>query len=285
MEHEKLFDEISTKLQELSHRDDNPAMPRVDRIQSQLRQFQSDLVETQNEFRQRIKSLESISVGSTESQQKLKIISEQLQQERNLNTKLNSDLAQSLEMNLKQQLEIQEIRARYLQSQLDEKKHQQSLQEKMKFLLQDLELEKALKQEAAIEYEKAKCRWQADSESQILEKKEVEDQLEMKNLEVQKLNQDIESLSHSLSEIQDSTKNQNEQMKNYISAAETKISDIKNILDKKSMESQDYYNHLQQALTQLQIFQQENMQLKIYIQKMNAYLEQKTTALTNEAQT
>jgi len=281
MEHEKLFDEISTKLQELSHREDGqPAPQRVDRIQSQLRQFQSDLAETQNEFRQRIKSLESISIVGSEPQQKMKVLSEQLQQERNLNTKLNSDLAQSLEMNLKLQLEIQEIRARFLQSQLDEKKHNQSLQEKIKFLMQDLELEKALKQEAAIEYEKAKSRWQADSESQNLEKKEIEDQVQMKSLEIEKLNQDIESLSQSLVEIQDSTKSQNDQMKNYVAAAESKINDLKNILDKKSIESQDYYNHLQQALTQLQIFQQENMQLKSYIQKMNAYLEQKTASIS-----
>lgn len=250
MEHEKLFDEISTKLQELSHHSEVQSPMRADQLQTQLRQFQSDLLETQSEFRLKIKNLESMATGSTDSQQKLKVLTEQLQQERNLNTKLNSDLAGSLEMNLKLQLEIQEVRARFMQWQVSEKKHTQSLQEKIKSLQQDLELQEALKDETMIEFEKAKSLWQSEQEG----------------------------FSASLVEIQESAKQQSDQMNDYVTAAEAKIADLKNILDKKSIESQDYYNHLQQALTQLQIFQQENLQLKSYIQKMNSFFEQRANS-------
>jgi len=61
---------------------------------------------------------------------------------------------------------------------------------------------------------------------------------------------------------------QSESMRQLTSTAERKLVELKLALDKKIIESNDYYSHLQQALTQIQILRQENTALKDYIQKL-----------------
>ena len=52
-------------------------------------------------------------------------------------------------------------------------------------------------------------------------------------------------------------------------AAEKKIMDYKMALDKKTLEAQDYYGHLQQTVTQVALLKKENSQLRDYVNRMN----------------
>ncbi len=45
---------------------------------------------------------------------------------------------------------------------------------------------------------------------------------------------------------------------------------MKVALDRKAIESNDYYSHLQQALMQIQVLRQENAALKEYVSKLTA---------------
>ena len=73
---------------------------------------------------------------------------------------------------------------------------------------------------------------------------------------------------HSFTDLEASARQQGEALKNLMTVAENKIVEIKVALDKKTIEAQDYYNHLQQSLTQMSILKQENAALKDYIEKL-----------------
>ncbi|MNL39982.1 hypothetical protein D3C87_1622940 [compost metagenome] len=49
---------------------------------------------------------------------------------------------------------------------------------------------------------------------------------------------------------------------------------MKLALDKKALEAQDYYSHLQQALTKVGVLNQENAAMKEYVTKLNYYHQQ-----------
>jgi regulator of replication initiation timing len=66
--------------------------------------------------------------------------------------------------------------------------------------------------------------------------------------------------------------------------AEKKIVELKMGLDKKMAEAQDYYSHLQQALSQVSILRQENSALKDYISKLTN-LHQQTQAAPSPSTT
>lgn len=275
-DHEKLFDEISSKLNELSHRDEGiqPHQQKLEKMQTQIRKFHSELQETQDEFRNKIRSLENVSISQNEVNQKLKAMTDQLNSERNLNTKLNTDLAKALEISLQLQLEVQGLKARAQQTHNEEKKYSQSLSEKLRTTQKDLELAIVVKDELAIEFEKAKNNFSLELQESMQRQEILENEISEKNKLIQNLNVEIESLSVSLNEIEQSAIQQNEAMKNLMSVAENKIVEMKLALDKKNIETQDYYNHLQQALTQVGLLKQENSSLKDYIVKVNAYLQQ-----------
>jgi len=278
-DHEKLFDEISYKLSELSHREEiQPQQQKLEKMQTQIRKFHSELQDTQDEFRNKIRSLENVTVNQSEFNQQMKVMTEQLNQERNLNTKLNADLGKSLEISLQLQLEIQGLKARSNQMQNDEKKYSYSLNEKIRHLQQELELSTAFKDEMAIEFEKAKVKFSNENQEFKGRQSALESVVEEKNKNIAALNEEIESLSESLNEIEQAALQQNDAMKNLMSVAENKIVEMKLALDKKCLESQDYYNHLQQALTQAGMLKQENSNLKDYIQKVNVYLQQQQTS-------
>ena len=82
--------------------------------------------------------------------------------------------------------------------------------------------------------------------------------------------EEIQSLSETLKEFENHSLQQAELMKNISSAAEQKIIELKVNFDRKHIECQDYYSHLQQALTQIQVLRQENNALKDYISKLTA---------------
>jgi chromosome segregation ATPase len=111
----------------------------------------------------------------------------------------------------------------------------------------------------------------ANLQSEVLHLNQTVD---AKNQEIHGLNQEIEKISTSFSEVESSAEKQNDVLKNLMEVAEGKIVEMKLALDKKSLEAQDYYSHLQQALTQLGVLKQENAALKDYIAKLNHYHQQ-----------
>lgn len=282
-EHEKLFDEICNKLNELSHRDDIslPQSNKIEKMQTQIKKFHSDLLDTQDEFRNKIKSLESLQVSKSEHNGQLKVLTEQLQTERTINTKLNADLVKSNEIALHLQLEMQGLKTRAQQIQNEERKYNLQLQEKIKNSQKDLELNDALKEELTLELAKTKNQYQMDRTEWANEKEQISTNIEElkqkmqdKDTQILALSNQIEDMQSSLNEIEEASQKQNENMKNLMTVAENKIVELKMGYDKKHIESQDYYNHLQQGLTQINLLKQENANLKEYVAKVNQFLQQ-----------
>ena len=87
--------------------------------------------------------------------------------------------------------------------------------------------------------------------------------LDMKTQEIQKANESLAEYDQHLEE-------QNELMKKLFEVAEKKMIELKMALDKKTIESQDYYSNLQQGATQIQALRQENSALKDYFDKVTA---------------
>lgn len=305
-EHEKLFDEICNKLNELSTRNDAEdesmkddavpaAQPKYEKMQVQMKKFHSDMMENQEGYKEKIKTLSSVSYGPEALDTQLKQLSDQLSMERANSNKLSSDLAKSLELGLQLQLEIQGVKARAMQMQADEKKYSSALLEKAKVLQRDLELNQALKDETAMELAKAKNAFAKEHEmwgeqrehmeSQIQELKnevhelkqnitDLQTTVQDKDQTIASLHQEIEKISTSFNEVEHSASQQNDVLKNLMDVAESKIVEMKLALDKKSLEAQDYYSHLQQALTQLSLHKQENTAMKDYVNKLNIYHQQ-----------
>lgn len=308
-DHEKLFEEICGKLSELSqHQQQEKPVSQpnqaLEKVQSQIRKFQSEMLETHTELHGKIKNIENVQFTQNDLALQLKQVTEQLNQERTNNTKLNTDLAKSLELSLQLQLEIQGLRARSQQFQNEEKKYSQSLMDKIKQLGRDLELLKALKDEAEQEFSKARASFIEQNETWKTERQELQNEIangkeqveavlkmreqlqaegEAKDATIQSLNEEIEKMSQGLTELEGSTQKQNEVLKNLMDVAEQKIVEMKMALDKKNLECQDYYSHLQQSLTQVSLFKQENAHLKDYIAKINQHLQQGAEkAIANE---
>ena len=279
-DHERLFDEISNKLNELSDKSNHGSEGAatagmrdhmLEKMQGQIRRFQSDLQGAQDELRDKIKNLENVQYQQGDFSQQMLSLSEQLNTERNTNSKLNTDLAKSLELSLQLQLEIQGLRAKSQQSQLEEKKYSQSLFEKIKGLQNEVELQKALKDETDLELDKAKA-------SFIQQQNALLTDVELKNKHIKSLNEEISSISISFEELEASARQQNEILKNLMETAETKIIEMKMSMDRKALECKDYYSHLQQSLTQCSLLKSENSNLKDHIEKMNAYIQQTQNA-------
>jgi predicted nucleic acid-binding Zn-ribbon protein len=298
-EHEKLFDEICNKLNELStHQSENeviPVQPKYEQMQVQMKKFHSDLVGSQEQLREKIKTLENVSYEPATLDSQLQTLANQLSAERASGAKLSADLAKSLELSLQLQLEIQGLKARAMQMQSEEKKYSQTLFDRCKILQRDLELVQALKEETSMELAKAKNAfskeqdlWEeqrAQLEAKIQElsqdKLNLEDNVASLNKTVTdrdetitSLNQEIEKISTAFNEVESSATQQHDVLKNLMQVAETKIIEMKLALDKKTLEAQDYYSHLQQAMAQSGIMKQENAALKEYVAKLNYYHQQ-----------
>jgi chromosome segregation ATPase len=281
-DHERLFDEICNKLKELSVRP-APAVEssmeqseKFEKMQTQIKRFQQDLVSVEGSLMDKIKSIESLQHHQVDANQQLRLLSDQLHTERQINVKLNSDLSKSLEINLQLQLELQSSRNRFQQFQMDEKKYSSALQEKSQALQKELELMTVLKDETQLEYSKAKNEFasvRSDLESENQELLERNEELLKENQELlannSLLNADLEKMSSAMNELEEFRKKQNEALKNLMEAAEKKIMDYKMALDKKTIEAQDYYGHLQQTVTQVALLKKENSQLRDYVNRMN----------------
>jgi chromosome segregation ATPase len=289
-EHDRLFNEICGKLSELSQKSDvkQPGQDqwseRLEQMHNSLKMSQEELKATQTLLEEKIRTFDSMSVTSNDSHNEFKKLTEQLEQERMNNSKLSTDLAKSLELNLKLQFEIEEIRARANNVVQEERKLNLFLTEKNKAISTELELSQALQNETRLELSKAKDRFaseyerlQKTIESLEARNKDLGQQLDASALyadefdvQLQKQNEEIARLNSTLQEYQEHASQQNEILKNLSSVAEKKMIELKLALDKKTIEGQDYYSHLQQALTQIQVLRQENAALKDYISKLTA---------------
>lgn len=245
----------------------------LEKMQGQIRRFQNDMEGAQEELRDKIKNLETVQYHQNDLGQQFKTVSEQLNQERANNSKLNSDLAKSLELSLQLQLEIQGLKARNQQAQQEEKKYSQSLMETIKGLQNEVELGRAVKDEVDIELDKAKNNFQQQQEFWQAEKGELKKHIEEQDGQIEFLNEEIEKLSAAFSELENSAQKQNTVLKNLMETAETKIVEMKMALDRKAVECQDYYSHLQQALTQASLLKSENANLKEHIEKINEFIQ------------
>jgi len=295
-EHEKLFDEICNKLNELSQ-NANPGFAqehKFEKIQSQIKKFQTDLTDTSSELNEKIKTLESVSYVQTDVSTQLKQMNEQLTFERGVNTKLSTDLAKSLELCLQLQLEIQNIKTKAVAIQNEERKYSQSLLEKSKNLLGDLELSKAMNEELRQELEKSKelikknndeIQKLNDEKAEVLKaNEELLTTVQEKEQQIESLNKDLEELSNSINSMEGSSRKQSEALKNLMSVAETKMVELKLAHDKRSLEAQDYLSQLQQAQSQVSLFKQENIALKDYINKLTVYQQEMQKMFQLESQ-
>lgn len=280
-EHERLFDEICGKLNELSNQS---ASDRWKSAQAQLQE--------------RMKSFESYSIAQGDMSQEIKRLSENVEQERQNNGKLAADLAKALELNLKLQFDIEEIRTRASQMVAEERKHNQFLIEKSKSLSSELELSQALNQDVRLELAKAREKFQADlshanEEKSLIEArlKDAKEQLEATNLrfdeveasvrrkdgelqsrdaELRKWSEESVALNETIQNYEKHLAQQHDLIQQLTATAEQKLVELKLALDRKAIESHDYYSHLQQALTQIQVLRQENTALKDYVTKITA---------------
>jgi chromosome segregation ATPase len=283
-EHDRLFDEIAGKLQELSKQSDSQPVDRFEKMQIQLRRSQEELKQAQDEIQDRIRSMDSMKFSSDDFTREIRRVSEQLEQERMNNSKLSTDLAKSLELNLKLQFEIEEIRSKASQALNEEKKHNHFLQDKLKSVGHELDLSQALCNETRLELAKAKEKFHQEAHSWAVEKRELSNkwadstqEIENRDALITQLKEDlnqkmdeISQLSENLLAFEEQAYKQNEMMKELTTVAEKKMIELKMALDKKTIESQDYYSHLQQAMTQVNVLRQENAALRDYIGKLSA---------------
>jgi len=251
-----------------------PWTERIEKMHTQLKAAQDDLAA-------KLGSLTELSMLESDHQSDLQVeiarVSGQLDQERQTNSKLGGDLAKSLELNLKLQFEIEEIRTKANQILNEEKKHNQYLTEKNRGLAHELELSSALCQEIRSELSKGRDKYQAELATAFGRSKDLQEQLTQAQANLQQVSeiaeqreQQILQLVDSLTHFEKLSQQQNETLQNLSSVAEKKIVELKMTLDKKSAEAQDYYSHLQQSLSQASILKQENSALKDYINKMTA---------------
>ncbi|MFN7729497.1 MAG: hypothetical protein ACK5P7_10110 [Bdellovibrio sp.] len=286
--HEKLFDEISGKLSELSQKSDlqnkqDLWSERLEKMQHNLRISQEELKATQSELQARIKSMDSMSFMQSDMNQEIKKMADQLEQERMSNSKISTDLAKSLELNLKLQFDLEEIRTKANNMVVEERKMNQFLTEKNRAITNELDLAQALQNETRLELGKAKDRFQLENEqwnqqrrvleSRIKDLETLNDerslQMEEKELSLKSHGDEIGRLNEILGQFENHAVQQNDVLKNLSSVAEKKLIELKLALDKKTIECHDYYNHLQQGLTQIQVLRQENAALKDYITKLS----------------
>lgn len=318
-DHEKLFDEICNQLNEFVPAPNSSAevmeksmddlqtveQPRFNMMQDQMKKFHTELKDTQEELKEKIKAMGNMTYSPESVDGQVRQLAEQLAAERTHNTKLSADLAKSLELCLQLQLEIQGLKARTMQIQTEEKKYSQALLDKTKLLQRDLELNQALKDETAMELAKAKNaflkeqdlwtqqRDRFEQEIMGLKQQNAEHQNAIETLnqtvvskdqEIQRLNSEINQIQQSFKDVENSAEQQQDVLKNLMDVAESKIVEMKMLLDKKSVEAQDYYSHLQQALTQTAVLKQENAALKDYINKLNMYHQQTQQMMAQQSQ-
>lgn len=248
------------------------------KFQDQLRQTQSMMLET-------LKPQNSKDFLQASLQNELEKVSEQLSKERIQNSKLSADLSKSLELNLKLQFEVEEIRLKANQLLREEQALNSNLQEKLKKSDHELELAHAVNSDLRVELNRAKDSYQSEMDKRNKEKQNLNEQInslteqlnqserakKLYEAAIEDLRKDKSHLSSSLDEYKKHAEDQNQVLNTMSELAQAKMLEVQAALHKKSAESKDYQSHLQQALAQIEILKQENVTLKEYFTKLSAH--------------
>lgn len=255
-EHDKIFNEICNKLSELSQNEDTKSsrdkMVQLEKMQNQMKSFQLDLMNNHDGMKLKIDALEKMTVSNSDLTQKIQEMTDLLNQERSHNSKLSTDLAKSLDLSLKLQLEIQEIKSKAMQSQMNDRKQYLENFENLQF-----------------DFQKQKTELLEANDDLLADLKTKENQVE-------ELTQKMNELERSISEFQVSSDEQGHTIKHLMTVAENKIIELKLSLDRTSADLDNSKGQQKQNLTQIEILKQENYALKDYINKMAAYQKQMT---------
>lgn len=253
-EHEKIFNEICSKLNELSQVEENKSskdrVTQLEKMHNQIKNFQFDLMTTHEDMKSKIHTLQQMTTSNSDLTVRVQELTELLNQERGHNSKLSTDLARSLDLSLKLQLEIQEIKSRALQAQIEDRKIHQDNFESYKFKVSQEKNELYRAHE------------------------ELLNQLKLKESQIETLNQKINDLEVGMGELDSTTIEQGETIKHLMSVAENKIVELKLSLDRAQNDFLNSTGELTQVKTQVDLFKQENYSLKDYINKMTVYQQQ-----------
>lgn len=253
-EHEKIFNEICNKLNELSQVEESKSskdrVTQLEKMHNQIKNFQFDLMATHEDMQLKIQTLEQMTTSNSDLTLRVQELTELLNQERAHNSKLSTDLAKSLDLSLKLQLEIQEIKTRALSAQIEDRKIHQDHFESYKYKVTQEKNELMRIQE------------------------ELLNQLKAKETQIETLNQKANDLEAGMGELEKTTVEQGETIKHLMSVAENKIVELKLSLDRAQNDFLNASGELTQAKTQVDLYKQENYSLKDYINKMTVYQKQ-----------
>ncbi len=253
-EHEKIFNEICTKLNELSqvedHKSSKDKVAQLEKMQNQIKNFQYDLLATHEDMQLKIHTLEQMTTSNSDLSERMQELTDLLNQERTLNSKLSTDLAKSLDLSLKLQLEIQEIKSRSLQAQLEDRK-------------QYLENFEAMKNKMTREHN-----------GLLATNEDLLADLNTKEKHIEELTTKINDLETGMQELDNSKMDQEETIKHLVSVAENKIVELKLAFDRKAADLGNSQGQFNQAKIQVDLLKSENISLKDYINKMTAYQQQ-----------
>ena len=253
-EHEKIFNEICTKLNELSQVEDSKSakdkVAQLEKMQNQIKSFQYDLMATHEDMQLKIHTLEQMTTSNSDLSERVQELTDLLNQERGINSKLSTDLAKSLDLSLRLQLEIQEIKSRSLQAQLEDRKQYLENFESMKL--------KLIKEKNNVQ--------ELNSELTV--------ELKAKQSHIEDLTQKINDLEAGMHDLGESKIEQEDTIKHLVSVAENKIVELKLALDRKTSDLDNSQGQLNQMRIQTDLHKNENVSLKDYINKMTVYQQQ-----------
>ncbi len=250
-EHEKIFNEICDKLSELTQSEENKVskdrVGQLEKMHNQLKNFQVDLMNNHEDMKLKIEALQKMTTSNSDLTIRVQELTEMLNQERGHNSKLSTDLARSLDLSLKLQLEIQEIKSKAMQVQIDDRKQYMDNFENVQFEFQ--------KQKNAL----------LDTNDDLLQ------DLKAKEAQIQDLNNKINELEKSVTEVETTTHEQAETINHLMTVAEGKIIDLKLSLDRAYADIENNRGQNSQFVAQLEILKKENFMLKDYINKMSQF--------------
>lgn len=253
-EHEKIFNEICSKLNELSQVEETKSskdrVTQLEKMHNQIKNFQFDLMATHEDMQLKIHTLEQMTTSNSDLTIRVQELTEMLNQERAQNSKLSTDLAKSLDLSLKLQLEIQEIKTRALQAQIEDRRITQE------------------------NFDAYKYKVTQEKNDLMHTQEELLNQLKLKEEQIETLNQKANDLEAGMGELEKTTAEQGETIKHLMAVAENKIVELKLSLDRAQNDFLNATGELTQAKTQVDLYKQENYSLKDYINKMTVYQKQ-----------
>lgn len=253
-EHEKIFNEICTKLNELSQAEENKSskdkVAQLEKMQNQIKNFQCDLLTTHEDMQLKIQTLQQMTTSNSDLSERMQELTDLLNQERSLNSKLSTDLAKSLDLSLKLQLEIQEIKSQFLQVQLEDRKSYLG------------------------NFESMKQKMARENQSLLMANEDLLTDLKSKEELIANLTLKMNDLESGMVELDHSKQEQEDTIQHLVSVAENKIVELKLSLDRKVADLENAQGQLSQYKVQVDLFKNENLSLKDYINKMTVYQHQ-----------